>query len=394
MSIYRRAWYDDPMIAKHTSTFRIGIDARFYRQATGGLGRYTRELIRHLAIHDTVNEYYVFLTEPDLAEWDLSQPNFHPVVVKEGHYSIGEQTRFLATLYKHKLDLVHFLNFNHPILYRRPFIVTLHDFTLFHFPAGRSKKSLLRRQAFVSVMRNALRHAKRVVAISEHTAQEAVQRFKVSHAKIEVIYEGGPEPVEPQTEGRAAVREYLHTQAPYFLFVSQWRPHKGIITALQAFQAFKERTGLPHKLVLAGNQKAADAEVREALSKTAYPEDVVTPGFVPEALLPALYSWSTALVMPSEYEGFGLPVLEAFACQAPVIVAKNTSLTEVGGDAVLYFPTRDAGALAEAMQKVAESPEMAQELVRRGLQQLRAFSWSRMAQQTHALYRTVLEKQR
>src|SRR4051812_48599197 len=102
-------------------TYRIGIDARFYRKASGGIGRYSRELLYHLFTIDHENQYIVFLTESDMAEWEIDQPNVTPVVVTTPHYTFAEQTSFLKTLNSYHLDLVHFLNFNHPLAYRRPF---------------------------------------------------------------------------------------------------------------------------------------------------------------------------------------------------------------------------------------------------------------------------------
>ncbi|MCC2631454.1 MAG: group 1 glycosyl transferase, partial [Patescibacteria group bacterium] len=212
-----------------TTPYRIAIDARFYRTETGGIGRYSQELIKHLAALDQHNEYTVFLTAADLPEWSLVQDNFKVEVVPVPHYSLAEQTKLLRILQNGKFDLVHFLNFNHPVLYRRPFVTTLHDLTVYFAPAGRSQKSKVRRLAFLYTLKRSMMAAKKVISVSEHSARDAEKHMGIPHAKMEVIYHGGPKPVQFEFGNKAKIQEYLGTRDPYFLFVSQWRPHKGIV---------------------------------------------------------------------------------------------------------------------------------------------------------------------
>jgi glycosyltransferase involved in cell wall biosynthesis len=364
--------------------YRIGIDARFFRAATGGIGRYTRELIAHLAAIDHVNLYRVFLTPADAKEWTLRQPNFQPVVVDIPHYTFAEQTELLQTLNAEHLDLVHFLNFNHPVLYRRPFVTTLHDLTVYFQPVGRSQTDPLRRKAFMYTLRRSLRSAKRVIAISDFSAADAERHLGIPQTKIDVIYEGGPPATSLPFGNKAMVQEYLGTRDPYFLFVSQWRPHKGIETLLEAFSRFKTETNLAQQLVLTGKP---DERILAHSSA-----GVLAPGFVPEAMLPLLYHNATALVLPSEYEGFGLPVLEAYAYGAPVICAENSSLPEVAGPGALYFATKDSAALAVRLAEIATDHSMADRLIKDGARQLTKFSWERCARQTLETYQRVLEK--
>jgi glycosyltransferase involved in cell wall biosynthesis len=383
------------VLSSSSRAYRIGIDARMYRKSTGGLGRYTRELLHHMLPLDQQNEYFVFLTEADMAEWDIDQPNVRPVVVDALHYTPKEQTTFLKELYKYKLDLVHFLNFNHPALYQKPFVVTLHDLTMFLFPAhGKRKTSAVKRVGFNLIFKRALKSARKIIAISEYTACDAEKRLGISHAKMEIVYEGGPVPVQFLPGSKDMVQKYIGSRDPYFLFVSQWRPHKGIITLIQAFEAFKKETGLPHKLVLVGNPEAASDDVREALVNSPVGSDIIAPGFAPEEVLPPLFRYATAFVMPSEYEGFGLPVLEAFTYGAPVVAANNSSLPEVVGGGGLLFPTQDHKALAACLAELAHNTDMREQLIAAGLEQLKLFSWHHCAEQTLRVYRSVLEKQR
>ncbi len=373
-----------------SNPYRIGIDARFYRAETGGLGRYTRELIFALATRDHTNQYYIFITPQDESEWSVTQANFHPVTVPIGHYSLSEQTSLIKVFNSYNLDLIHFLNFNHPLLYSRPFVTTLHDLTLYFFPAGKSTVSPLRRSLFRYVFRHSLQAAQKVIAISEYTKSDAHKHLGIPLSKMVVIPEGGPEPRKLGSNTLSEVQKYLGTTEPYFLFVSQWRPHKGIITLIEAFNAFKSVTKLPHKLVLLGNQKVVSPEVLKAVTTSSHHTDIIAPGFAPDNLLPALYHHAVASVIPSEYEGFGLPVLEAFTYGAPVIVAKNSSLPEVAGQAALYFPTKNALALAKQLEQLASDQKLAEHLRQLGHAQLKHFSWTKTAEQTHAVYMDIL----
>ncbi len=381
-------------ILKSKGRNRIGIDARMYRKSTGGIGRYTRELLHHLLPLDPQNDYVIFLTPADMLEWDIDLPNVVPVVLDIRHFDpIKEQTTFLRELLRQKLDLVHFLNFNHPAFYMKPFVVTLHDLTILLFPARGDKKSnLVKKIGFNGVFKRALRSAKKIIAVSEYTAHDAEKRLKIPHAKMEVIPHGGPEPLRFLPGSKDMVQKYLGSRDPYFLFVSQWRPHKGIITAIEAFERFKKDTGLPHKLVLVGNPEAASEEVRTALVNNPAASDIIAPGFVPEELLPPLLHYSVSLLIPSEYEGFGLQTLEAYANGTAVIAANNSALPEVVGDAGLLFPTRDFKVLAEHMRLLALDPEFREKLIARGDKQLRKFSWKQCAEQTLCVYQAVLEK--
>lgn len=362
----------------------IGIDARFYRRETGGLGRYTRELLTHLARIDAKTRYRIFLTPEDLLEWQAPGSNFTPVVVPVRHYTLSEQTLFLKILMQEHVDLVHFLNFNHPLFYQGKFVTTLHDLTVYFHPIGRSAHARFRRAAFHALFKRSLTAATRVIAISEYTAEDAYQNLGIPHGKMDVIYEGGPNAYDPSPEERKQVRLYLKTDKPYFLFLSQWREHKGLLTLLKAFELSGTTT---HSLVLAGGGRSADLQLVGAVAASPAHSQIVTPGFVPDELLPALYAEAAAFVMPSEYEGFGLPVLEAFAYGAPVIAARNSSIIEVGGSAAQFFDTGNVEELTSLLQGVIKTNGT----VESGKKQLAMFSWEQTARQTLATYQRVLE---
>jgi glycosyltransferase involved in cell wall biosynthesis len=378
------------------TSYRIGIDARFYRTTTGGIGRYTQQLLRHLFQVDRQNQYTVFITPDDVPDWNIDLPHVSVVVTPVKHYTPAEQTAFFRMLLAMNLDLVHFLNVNHPVLYRRPFVVTLHDLTIITHPeTTRSKSGVAKRKAYEYMVKRGLRAAKRVIAVTEHTAHDAEAMVKLPHARMEVIPHGVAPAQVIEFGSKCMVYDFLGTKQPYILFVSQWRAHKGILTLVEAFERFKEmHPESGHVLVLTGDQASAPASLRDRVASSPAVADIIAPGFVPDELLPALYAHATVFVMPSEYEGFGMPALEAMSYGCPVILANNSSQPEVGGKAARYFATRDAVGLAEQLEIVMGDAGVREQMIAAGYQQIKKFDWTKTAERTLQVYLSILERRR
>lgn len=360
-----------------------------YRQSMGGIGTYSRELLHQLLPLCEDFDVFVFLTEDDRPEWTCELPNVTSVFTSIPHHSVAEQTQLSKILRSYNLDLVHFLNVNHPVRYSGPFVVTLHDLTMLLIPnQGSSLPGRVKQRAFEVVFRHALTASKRIIAISRYTAKDAVDNAGVPEAKTSIVYEGGPASASLEFD-RAKVSSYLGTDDPFFLFVSAWRRHKGIATLVEAFEIFKSRVTSPYRLVLVGNPSKAPKDILDTVENSPIASQIVRPGFVPDDVLPQLYHFSQALVMPSEYEGFGLPVLEAFSYGTPVIAAENSSLPEVVGSGGILFPTGDSGALADAMVSMIDDKKR-DSYLELGREHLKAFSWERCARETLEVYKDCL----
>jgi glycosyltransferase involved in cell wall biosynthesis len=181
--------------------------------------------------------------------------------------------------------------------------------------------------------------------------------------------------------------ERLQSRRPYLLYLGQWKPYKNLSTLLAAFEKISAERG-DLQLVIGGRDDPRYPAPKEAAARSG--GRILVTGWIPSAALPALYQAAAAFVMPSLYEGFGLPVLEAMAWGAPVVCARATSLPEVVGDAAQYWePATGADGLAEAI-KAALHPDRAAELRRRGLEQASRFSWEETARRTAAVYAEVL----
>lgn len=365
---------------------RIGLDGRLYRSATGGIGRYSRELIKYLLELDTENQYILFLTPADAAECTVSAKNLKKVVTNIAHFSVAEQLRLPALLAREQLDLMHFLNFNHPIFYRGRFVATVHDLTMNFFPVGRQRNPILR-LPYLAVMRHTAAAA--AVVVPTATVKHDVERYlNIEERRIRVIHEGASIPEKPLTAVNSSkILADLRITKPYLLFVSQWRPHKGIGVLIEAFNQIKKSQDI--QLVLTGKPNAQFPEVPAAIEASPYRQDIITPGFVSDEVLDILYDKATLFVFPSWYEGFGLPPLEAMARGVPVASSDSSVMPEVLGDAAVYFNAKDPVAMSAVLTETLANDALLADLKKQGKIQARHYSWRQMAVETLALYKEL-----
>ncbi|MEK7534905.1 MAG: glycosyltransferase family 1 protein [Patescibacteria group bacterium] len=365
---------------------RIGLDLRFWRSGTGGLGRYSRNLLKELLLIDKDNQYTAIITPEDEPEFDLHAPNLTKLVVPIPHYSLSEQTKLPKILKQQNFDLVHFANFNHPILYRRPFVVTIHDLIMHLFPTGAQKSSLLRKGAYRLTMRDC-RRAKRIIVPSVSTKNDLVRMLKFSPNKIAITPEGSEGLFRVHTDReKIAVKERLGLPKKYLLFVSRWEVYKGLPVLLAAHERLSQK--YPELgLVICGKPDRQNPQIAELVrQKQAGNPNIVTPGFVGDEDLAAIYSAATVYVHPSWYEGFGIMILEAFASGVPVVTSNISSLPEVVGDAGVLVDPRNPDELVSAIERILSDEKLASELIQKGLERVKQYSWRQMATSTLAVY--------
>lgn len=387
---------------------RIAIDARFYRSEAGGIGRYTQNLIKELAKIDQKNQYTVFITPKDEAEYEQHAKGFKKEIVSIPHYSLAEQTKFLKILNAGNFDLVHFLNFNHPIFYQRPFIATIHDLTMLLYPSGSQQKSKLKRWAFKKVMKNAVKNSRAIIAVSRATKKDCIKYLGANPKKIKVIYEA----VDPSyarkirsTKSEARNKsKILNTkykiQFPYLLFVSQWRPHKGLPELIKAFEILKEKyptslklrgtSKIPHQLVITGRPNKNFPEIPFIIHNSKFKNSIITPGFVNDQDLPIIYQNAEAFIFPSFYEGFGLGPLEAMACGTPVISSNLSCMPEILGDAAQYFNPHNITDVVDKIYQTLTKTNLRKKMIAKGFRQIKKYSWAKMAKETLEVYQEIL----
>ena len=266
---------------------------------------------------------------------------------------------------------------------RTPTVLTVHDLIFERYPQHHTRRNVW----FLKVgMRLFTRVATAIIAVSQHTRRDLIELYGVSPAKIHVIYEGiDPvfRPAPPADVARVAMHYTL--DRPYLLMVGTLEPRKNHAAALHALAKLKAE-GQPHRLVIAGGRGWLFEPIRWLVDELQLSNDVLFTGYAPAEDLPPLYTGAACVLLPSLYEGFGFPALEAMACAAPVVCSNVSSLPEVVGDAALLVPPHDIDALAEAIRLVITQPALAAEMRRRGQVQAARFRWDHCAAETAALY--------
>lgn len=380
---------------------RIGIDARFYGADSKGLGRYTQKLIENLekiylqkdAVDDDLenDQYFVFLRKENFAEYQPKNKNFHKVEADYKWYSFSEQIDMPRLLYKYKLDLVHFPHFNVPIFYRKKFIVTIHDLILLHFPTIRGTTLnpvfyWLKFLAYKITIGNAVKKAKKIIAVSNFTRSDILTNYSVSADKVAVTYEAGSETENYSQENVGKIDKY-GIMKPYLLYVGNAYPHKNLEKLVKSWQIFDEKQKGKIKLVLVGKKDYFYNRLREIVEENKI-RNIIFAGFVLDDDLDAVYKNAIAYIFPSLYEGFGLPPLEAMKNGLPVISSNHKCLREIMGDSAYYFDAQKKEDIVRAIEKIISDENLRQKLTKKGFSQIAKYSWKKMAKETLKIYKT------
>jgi glycosyltransferase involved in cell wall biosynthesis len=366
---------------------RIGIDAFPIMRSQGGVAGYVHNLLRALVCLECDDEFVAYLPketrrDKKVEDWEFS-PQVKKVEVRRPFF------RWRGWL--DGLDLYHGTNYKVQTVGRLGAVVTIHDLWLDRHPEY-SKKVLGQRLSFFRTRQRASQ-AIRVITVSEHSAKDIQELYGLSKDRITVIPHGVSSEYRLDREGsRMSELRAIHAipSGPYILFVGGADPRKNHATLFQAY-AGKASIRQSHTLVVVGDSFHRLGNIMETARTLRIGDRVACTGTVPADDLRCFYSHADLFVFPSRYEGFGLPVLEAMACGAPVITSNTTALPEVAGDAAILINPEDPEELAEAMIRVISDTRLRETLQGRGIERAREFTWGRTARQTLAVYREVCQ---
>ncbi len=368
---------------------RIGFDGRYIQDRYHGIGRYAFELLRHLVIQQSNDQFIVIWNDKlpntrfDLGEL-LHNPHVLAVPTKVPLFSPWDQVWLPRLARRMGLDLFHVPYFAVPVLLACPLVITVHDLIFDRYPLYMPHRWA--RGYYTMMMHLGLQRAKGVAVVSEATKRDLFTYYRGIDAHIAVTPEAVNEHYRPASRERiAAISTKYGLPRRYVLCVGVRRPHKNIGVIVEALGQLREE--VPHALVLAGgvDRRFPDnlPALIEANGLTGRVHDL---GTIPESDLPALYAGADVYLCTSLIEGFGLPVLEAFACGVPTIVSNRSALPEVADGAALLVDPVDSTSIARALRRILYDPALARALSARGVARARVYSWSRLAVQTHALY--------
>ncbi len=375
---------------------KIAIDARWIFPHISGIGRVTEKLIRYLGKIDPGNHYLLLFDRPELRakygrQWEEA-PNLETALVPWRLFSPAGQWGLPSWLRGRGIDLFHSPNYLYPLLMKSPpVVVTIHDLIPLKFPefTPRAKKTRFN-FVFRWVLRRSVRRAARVIAVSRHTRADLIGLLGLEEEKIRVVYNGVDRSYRKLPEGEVKSRLYesFKISSPYFFFVGRFDPYKNVTGLIRAFADFIGSTDGSPQLVIAGSPDPRYPEAGKMVESLGIADRVRFLEKVDEEELLYLYNGALVLVLPSLYEGFGLPPLEAMACGTPVICSNRGSLPEVVGDAALLVEP-EVEEIAAGMTKIWEDEELRTELSRRGLRRAASFSWEKTAAETLAVYNEV-----
>jgi glycosyltransferase involved in cell wall biosynthesis len=366
---------------------RIGIDAHTVGQRRTGDESYTTGLIRGLSRIDQRNHYTLYTTS-EAAE-DLLGPlpsNFHLRRVHPHQREARIAFSLPLRLSLDRNDVVHFQYIAPPIL-AAPLVLSVHDISFEAFPEyfPPLERFALRRLAPLCMKR-----AARVLTVSEFSRQQIAEAYGLPEEKIAVIYNSVSEGFAAQPcDNGPEVRGLYGLDRDYVLWVGNFIRRKRPEVLIKAFEKLFNEGDPGCDLALVGNKSGMYPELLEAIRRAGLEKRVHFLGYVPPEHLPTLYREARVFVFPSQYEGFGIPVLEAMSCAAPVICARGSSLPEVVGDAAISLPEMTPTSLAAALRVVLHDKDRRGELVARGLGRVKRFSWDQSARETLAAYRSA-----
>lgn len=356
----------------------IGIDAsRIAVAERTGTERYSYELIAALARIDRRRRYTLYTNGLPAALPPLG-PNFAlrslPLRRLWTHARLGPE------LARRPPDVLLVPSHVVPLLHPAESVVTIHDLGYLAFPEAHTAR---RRIELHLTTRWSLRAARRVIAISQATKDDLVRHYGADPARIRVVHHGlsaGFRPAEPERIAEAQARYGI--DQPYLLYVGTIQPRKNLARLIEGFAAAGAGVGPRTLLVIAGRRGWLSAPIERRAAELGVEDRVRFVGYVPDDDLPALLSGALAFVFPSLYEGFGMPVLEAMACGAPVLASRSSALPEVAGDAALLVDPLDPAAIAAGLARLASDADLRADLRARGLARAAAFTWERCAAET------------
>lgn len=369
----------------------IGIDVSAAVHGRAGLGRYAYELVtalRHVAPEHTLTLFYNRSSDAHIRpEWldfpqvalDLGDKAWRSVVAA-AHVTGIQQDRRVG-----RVDVFHGTDHLLPRLRSTGSVFTLHDLTYVLFPNTHSRLN----REYLRFMMPRFLQADAVVADSQSTSRDAVKWYGLSEDSVTVVYPGVSKRFAPvEARDRLALCSRLGLPREFVLCVGTIEPRKNLIVLLEALASLGKSASTP-PLVIAGRRGWLSEPFFRRLSDLGLERRVTVLGHVADDDLPALYSACQMLAFPSLYEGFGLPVLEAMSCGAPVVCSSSSSLPEVGGSAAYYVDPLDAEGWAAALVRVLSDSDLRTEMRENGLVQSATFTWERTARSMLAIYERV-----
>lgn len=365
---------------------KILIDGRLYGLENAGLGRYVINLVDQLSKVDKKNNYVLLLRKKYFESLNLPS-NWKKVLADFRHYSFKEQIILPGLIQKENADIVHFPHFNVPVIFRGPFIVTIHDM-LMHKSMGLAATTLpaplyfIKRLGYRFVFDNAVKHANAIIVPSNSVKNELVDYYKISPQKIHVTYEG--------VDAKEVSQEKNIQENPYFIYAGNAYPHKNLEKLVEAIVALNKDGTQVVNLLIASSRGIFTQRLTKIIESKKATQYVKLLGFVPDNELFGLYRNSLGFIYPSISEGFGLQGLEAMTVGTLTLASDIPVFKEIYKDNAIYFNPLDANSIKKTMEDVLKMDEKdKKEKIVKAKNFVKQYSWAKMAEETLKVYNSI-----
>ncbi len=379
---------------------RIAIDGRKIETPLSGIGRYTKNLLTHISMVDKDNQYIV-LQNRDFKEKMPLAENFRTVIVDYPAYSIRSLFLLHKILHREKIDLFHSPFISAPLFTNCKVILTVHDLIPLKFARsfekGKNLSWLFRKFIFKLILLILTKKAKCIITDSwvskkalERTGRSLSKKIKVVHPAAEEIFK------KISNENKIEeTKAKFNSERKLILYLGMIRPHKNLIRLLKALNLLIYEKNQRCYLVIGGGKETDLFFLKGMAEKLGVSKHVFFTGDLTDNEVVTLINTADVFVFPSLEEGFGLPPLEAMACGTPVITSNVSSLPEVVGDAALLVDPYNVQEIANAIQRLLTDERLKEELIIKGFERVKKFSWEKAARETLNIYKTATkEKQK
>lgn len=363
---------------------RIAVNTRLLlANKLDGIGYFTYKLLENMCKNHPQDEFIFFFDRPFDKEFIFSK-NVIPVVIpcQTRHpllWRLYFQYLIPKYLKKYKADLFFSPDGFIPKNINIPIINTIHDLNYVHQPQYIENPS--HRRYLLKEFPVFARKSDLLITVSEFSKRDIIELYDIHHNKIEVVFNAANEAYYPLEEAeKTSYKNSLTQGRDYFYFVGSIHKRKNLGNLFKAFDLFKEETKSDVMLIIVGEKRDWEGELEGIFKKMKHKKDVILTGRLDAKEINKVSNSALALAFVSQFEGFGIPIVEAFAAGCPVITSNTTSMPEVAGDAAIYCDPFLVASIAEAMEKIYTQPSLINELRDKGFEQNKKFSWEKSSE--------------
>ena len=362
---------------------RIAVNTRLLiKNKLDGIGWYSFETLKRITLLHPEHQFLFFFDRPFDQEFVFGK-NVTPIVIgfPARHpflWILWFEWSVCRALKRYNADIFLSPDGYLSLLSKTPSIAVIHDINFFHRPKD---LPLLSRLYYNYFFPRFAGKANKICTVSEYSGKDIAESYHIPPEKIEVHYNGASTDFRPVDEDqKKIVRKQFSNGKPYFIFIGNIHPRKNLVNLFKAFDHFRGLSGKEFKLLIVGRKVFMNKELERVYSGLVYRQDIIFTGYLDSLVLRNVLAAAEALTFVPYYEGFGIPVLEAFYCDVPVITSKVTSLPEVAGDAALYADPTDYHSISDAMKMLVFSPRVRDTLIEKGRLRRIRFSWDKTAE--------------